>query len=452
VFVNAGGLIGAPVTKFSLGTTITVTGIGAGAGASGSNIGVLVAGTNSMIEAYKGDLSVTGTGGGGTAGGNVGVFVLGGRLNATQDASIVGTGGSGGTDSNSGVLVQSSAEGVYDASITAVGSKLSVTGTGGGSGGATDRNNIGVYAFGSYISGGFNTTVTISGTGGAGTNSTDLSNYGIFNRRSGFQATRNNLTITATTPRSYGLMSDQATYSTTEGGNITFNTDSIFTTAIDNVTNSGGTGTLTFAQITPTVQIGFTGPSRPAAIATMAQPAKLVVSPDYANVGKVVVGRTDGGTITVDRALGRPNPYTLTLLTGNDLITPSNVSVGTGNLTLTVAGAIQGGTPAAGNAPTDLTVGTVTISTGTTIRAVIEGTTADAQYTRFVSNAFLDLTGLKLAFSGSYTPVAGNVFTLVSASNIGGTFDGVAEGSTVMFNGKTLRINYTATAVTATTL
>jgi hypothetical protein len=454
VYVNAGGLIGVPVDRFTQSSTITVTGTGAGAGASGSNIGVLVAGTTSSIQSYGGELKVTGTGGGGTNGGNIGVFVLGGQLIGGNggSATIIGTGGSGGTDGNSGVLVQSSADGKYDASITSSGSNLSVTGTGGGTGGTTDRNNIGVYAYGSYITGGFNTKLTISGTGGPGTNSTDLSNYGIFNRRSGFRTFQADMIITATTPRSYGLFSDQATYSVTEFGSMAFNMDSYYATAIDNITNNGGTGSVSFTQITPSVQIGFSGVSRPAAIATMAQPAKLVVSPDYANVNKVFVGRTDGGTITVDRALGRPNPYNLTLRTGADLITPQNVSVGTGNLTLTVGGAIQGGTPASGNAATDFTANVVSISSGTTIRAVINGTTADTSYTRFVGNAFIDLTGLKLAFSGSYTPVTGDVFTIVSASNIGGTFDGIANNGTVTFNGKTLRINYTATAVTATTL
>jgi hypothetical protein len=67
-------------------------------------------------------------------------------------------------------------------------------------------------------------------------------------------------------------------------------------------------------------------------------------------------------------------------------------------------------------------------------------------------NGGLNLTGVDLVLSGSFVPTAGQVFYLAAGRSLTGTFNGLANGSTVTFNGKTLRINYTATAAIATAL
>jgi hypothetical protein len=53
-----------------------------------------------------------------------------------------------------------------------------------------------------------------------------------------------------------------------------------------------------------------------------------------------------------------------------------------------------------------------------------------------------------LAISGSYKPKFGDVFTIVRGTNIVGQFDHLAEGTRVLFNGRYLRVEYSATTVT----
>lgn len=68
-----------------------------------------------------------------------------------------------------------------------------------------------------------------------------------------------------------------------------------------------------------------------------------------------------------------------------------------------------------------------------------------------VDNAAVTLTGKQLILSGTYTPAAGEVFTIVSApTGITGTFNGLADGDTITFNDRSLVIHYTETAVTLT--
>jgi hypothetical protein len=57
----------------------------------------------------------------------------------------------------------------------------------------------------------------------------------------------------------------------------------------------------------------------------------------------------------------------------------------------------------------------------------------------------VDLGGATLVLAGAHVPAAGNTFVIVNnkgASAIVGTFAGLAEGATILFNGKNLRISY----------
>jgi len=68
-----------------------------------------------------------------------------------------------------------------------------------------------------------------------------------------------------------------------------------------------------------------------------------------------------------------------------------------------------------------------------------------------VDNAAVTLTGKQLILSGTYTPAAGEVFTIVSApTGITGTFNGLPDGDTITYNDRSLVIHYTETAVTLT--
>ena len=62
----------------------------------------------------------------------------------------------------------------------------------------------------------------------------------------------------------------------------------------------------------------------------------------------------------------------------------------------------------------------------------------------------LSIAGKTLSLSGSYTPVAGDVFTIVNASSLTGTFTGLTNGSSITYKNRTLIVSYTPTAVTLT--
>jgi hypothetical protein len=79
---------------------------------------------------------------------------------------------------------------------------------------------------------------------------------------------------------------------------------------------------------------------------------------------------------------------------------------------------------------------------------VINGTAADTGYTRFVASGTVDLSGVDLVLSGGYAPAVGEAFTVVSAAGRTGEFTDLPDGTVIPFNGRSLRISYTATAVT----
>ncbi|MCY2933216.1 MAG: putative Ig domain-containing protein [Planctomycetota bacterium] len=105
-----------------------------------------------------------------------------------------------------------------------------------------------------------------------------------------------------------------------------------------------------------------------------------------------------------------------------------------------------------------LSYGTLTMSAGKTLTmsalpsviTVINGTTAQTQYSQLKVVGNLSIAGKSLNLSGSYTPAGGDIFTIASATNLTGTFTGLAEGSTITLNGINLTVNYTATSVTLT--
>jgi len=125
--------------------------------------------------------------------------------------------------------------------------------------------------------------------------------------------------------------------------------------------------------------------------------------------------------------------------------------IGSGQITATGTLGLSGRSILPGNAGPDFTASGVTFSSDSSLALAIEGATVDTGYTQLNVSGAVDLTGLDLVLVGSFTPAVGSVFTLVKATSITGTFTGLADGATATtFNGFTLRINYTPTAITAT--
>jgi hypothetical protein len=84
------------------------------------------------------------------------------------------------------------------------------------------------------------------------------------------------------------------------------------------------------------------------------------------------------------------------------------------------------------------------------LNIAIDGATVNTQYDQFKVVGNVMLSGKALSLSGAFTPAGGEVFTIVDATSITGTFTGLANGATVTFNGVNLIINYTSTTVTLT--
>jgi hypothetical protein len=82
----------------------------------------------------------------------------------------------------------------------------------------------------------------------------------------------------------------------------------------------------------------------------------------------------------------------------------------------------------------------------------IDGRTADTNYQQLKVAGEVNLGNSKLTLLGNYTPKPGDVFTIVTADNIIGEFDGLGEGETVKFSGIELVAHYTQTTMTLTAM
>ena len=163
--------------------------------------------------------------------------------------------------------------------------------------------------------------------------------------------------------------------------------------------------------------------------------------------GTVTVIKDQPGTLTITAAQAY---FGDTSVVGGTLLMNGSV----GSTSVDVAGTL-GGTGSVGTLlvqpPGILAPGvtTGTLSTGNiridgTLAAQVEGPAA-GQHDRVAVTGTVLLNGATLALSGSYGPNAGDVITLIGNDGVDavtGTFTGLAEGATIAFNGRTLRISY----------
>ncbi|MCA9048645.1 MAG: hypothetical protein KDA89_07945 [Planctomycetaceae bacterium] len=59
----------------------------------------------------------------------------------------------------------------------------------------------------------------------------------------------------------------------------------------------------------------------------------------------------------------------------------------------------------------------------------------------------MDLAGVDVLLSGSYVPVVGDEFIVVSVGSVTNKLDGPDEGDVLPFNGVPIKIHYTSTAM-----
>ncbi len=457
-----GGQIGVLVlTGGILGTTgsgnVIVTGIG-GASTGNNNYGVQVVGglAPASITSGGGNVTVTGFGGGDNGGSsavesntNRGVFVnLGGRIAAggTGAVSVTGKGGTSGSSGNSGVHVTDNGS-----AITSGGGGVSVTGTAGGTGLNGANNNHGVIvAAGGLVTAGGGGGVSVTGRGNTGgIFSGPLGNVGVFVTGTG-SAVRSGggpLAIQGTDGTYLAVaVQDGGTIASAVNAPVTITTDTLGVIGTGSI--SAGTGTVTIQTLTPTAVIALGGGDDARHYPTsIISPITLGLTDgelDLVTAGTLVIGRSATANIRLLDNITRPSSTVVQLITAGDLTSESlgRFDTGGGPLTLSVGGTV---TPAV--AGTDFAAGTVTVSPGARLGLTANSATAN---TRLDVAGTLNLTGLSLVLSGSYTPAVGDVFTLATAATITGTFTGLPDGATVALNGVTLRLNYTATVVTAT--
>lgn len=146
----------------------------------------------------------------------------------------------------------------------------------------------------------------------------------------------------------------------------------------------------------------------------------------------------NGGTISFNGSLaGSP----VTVEAGSTL-------KGTG--TIGAATVQSGATVSIGNSPGCMTMSSLSMTSGSTYQQQIAGATACSEYDQATVTGNANLNSANLNVDLSYTPAAGATFTIIKAGSITGTFNGLPDGATIVVNGVTLRINYTATSVTLT--
>ncbi len=139
-----------------------------------------------------------------------------------------------------------------------------------------------------------------------------------------------------------------------------------------------------------------------------------------------------------------------------DFLTAStvNVSAGAKLMGTGIIGSVSllGGKLAPGNSPGTLHVSNLTLNSAATFEVEIAGPTAGTQYDQLISTGAVDLGNAVLSLVPTYIPAAGQVFTIITGTSITGTFNGLANGSTITANGVKFRVNYTATTVTLTSV
>jgi autotransporter-associated beta strand protein len=139
-------------------------------------------------------------------------------------------------------------------------------------------------------------------------------------------------------------------------------------------------------------------------------------------------------------------------ITGSGLltVTAGATLAGTGttpDLAAQANSTVQPGSP---GSPGTLSIGSISLDSRSTLTIEIDGST---QYDAIDATGAADLGSatLSLSLGGGYIPKPGTVYTILSATGgVSATFDGYADGSTVMAGTYPFRINYLADSFTLT--
>ncbi|MGD9856654.1 MAG: tandem-95 repeat protein [Planctomycetaceae bacterium] len=412
---------GAPGDRIvSNGGNITLTGQGGNLGNGGIQAdGVALANGARVVAANSAAVSITGTAG--TGGTSRGVFMLSSTVQtAAGNITLIGQGGTTTTgSSNSGIEMTGGA-------ILSTSGQVSLTGTGGSS----TSSNYGIYTNSANIRS-TNNTVALLGQGGDGAGSFALwldNNTPIFsgvsvtavgdslNLPRSFFADQFSAPLVAIKPQTAGTRINLGGGDVLSGspktlglGDEELDRIAAATLRIGDATS----GTITV------VNSGVTPPTNRALDVELISAGDIIFNASYGTVGFFSPGAPSRGNLLLSPgADGSVQPK----FSGNDVVTQANTG-----------GAF-----------------TTSFSAGSDLRINIDGLTAHTQYDRLTALGRVDLTGADLSLTGGFVSSVDHVFTIVSATNVAGTFNGLPENSFVLFNGRALRVNYTATTATLT--
>jgi len=161
--------------------------------------------------------------------------------------------------------------------------------------------------------------------------------------------------------------------------------------------------------------------------------------------GTIKIGNSTSGNLTVTANMVAAATTNVELRSGGDVVISGGlINTQGGSLRLDSGATPSGIKPTAASA--DATASTITLDGDLVIN--IGNATVDTGYTQLNTGGAVNLNSVSLVLNGSYVPGGSDTFTIVSAGSISGTFDGLADGDQITFNGKLLEIDYTSTAVT----
>jgi hypothetical protein len=409
-------IVNSPGKIASGGGAVLVEGTGGGAGASQLNHGVVLGDSALITNAGAGPgatVTVKGQGGStaGSGSSNLGIDVNGfnARITSSGGAVLVeGSGGGGAGNSSNNYGVQVGAGTITSANAAAT---VTVSGQGGNIAG-TGSFNYGVVVLGSLSriasSGG---DISVNASSGSGSNSHDI-----------LMANNGQVVATAGTP-TVTLAANSLSLQSTTSINASANTVVLRPRTAGTLINLGGSDAMT---------------GSPRALGL--DDAEL----DRIAAGRLIIGDASSGRLTVSAAITRPASTAMELHSGGAIVfNPGSLNTAGGSLLLAASGGVQPVTSGF-----DVMLNTATASVPSDVHIAIGGKNVDTQSSQLKAAGNVDLTGAGLVLSGAYVPVAGDVFTVVSATQVTGQFLSLAHGDEVVFNGIPLTINYSQTAVT----
>ncbi len=162
---------------------------------------------------------------------------------------------------------------------------------------------------------------------------------------------------------------------------------------------------------------------------------------------------SSAGTGTIDLAGGRFNVGSSSIITAATVNVNSGATLGGSGSVSAAVSVAGGGTVSPGSSVAILNTNSVSFAAGSNFDVEIDGTSGAGvvnghDQLNVTGTTALGAGNATLNLSGTYTPVAGNTFTIIQSSGaVSGTFNGLADLDDVFFNNQPLEVDYQTNAV-----